>query len=206
MVEFEQAIWDVNTAIAKEDNTRKDYSLRLSQYSSFYQLFRAQQKLEEQKASFEQTVLNVTEQISQREDQIADDMDSKVATVTDRIKSQEHQMTARMEAQEKETMAKNMEFLGLFSGIVSFTIGSLTLASNFTADDAIKIAGLIVVLFGSLMCVYAAFGVIMHGVFRYIKERDNNGEKTKRRLIWRHIVEFLIGIAIVIGGIVFCIR
>ena len=96
-----------------------------------------------------------------------------------------------------------MEFLGLFSGIVSFTIGSLTLASNFTSEDAMKIAGLIVILMGALMCVFSAFGVILHGVFGTIKDRKTG--EPKHGFIGRHLAVFVAGLLVVVGGILLCI-
>ena len=114
------------------------------------------------------------------------------------------EVSQQMEIQEKETMTKNMEFLGLFSGIVSFTIGSLTLASNFSGADAIKVAGLIVVLLGALICVYAAFGVILHGFFGTI--RDKYTGELKQGFIFRHTAVFILGALVIIGGILFCIR
>ena len=180
--ELDAAIYNVNKALALEDNTRKDYSLRISHYTSYYQQFRAQQMMLAQEASAVQ----------------------KMSEITAHMKEQEEDITKRMELQEKETMAKNMEFLGLFSGIVSFTIGSLTLASNFKSEDAMKIAGLIVVLLGALICVFSAFGVILHGFFGTMRDRKTG--KPKQGFIFRHIAVFILGALIVIGGIVFCIR
>ena len=168
--EYEEAIKNVNLAISYEKNTRTDYSIRIGQYSSYYQQFRAQQKLKVQ------------------EEAMAEQM---------------KEMKLAMEAQEKESLAKNMEFLGLFSGIVSFTIGSLTLASNFTSEDAMKIAGLIVILMGALMCVFSAFGVILHGVFGTIKDRKTG--EPKHGFIGRHLTVFVAGLLVVVGGILLCI-
>jgi len=213
--ELKEAIADVNTAIALEKNTRKDYSIRIGQYTSYYQQFRAQQSLEEQKIDFEKRVEDVTKQIEQRENDIVQQIAQRQNDINQQVTRQENELSQRMlrqeenfvkrmEAQEKETMAKNMEFLGLFSGIVSFTIGSLTLASNFKSEDAIKIAGLIVVLLGALMCVFSAFGMILHGFF--VKKKDKKTNEEKNSFIWRHIVVFVLGALIVIGGIVFCIK
>ena len=201
--ELKEAIADVNTAIAKEKNTRKDYSIRIGQYTSYYQQFRAQQNLLEQQLNFEKTVAEVTQQIQAREDEIAQQIKVQENEVAQRMKDQEADFVSRMETQEKETMAKNMEFLGLFSGIVSFTIGSLTLASNFTSEDAMKIAGLIVILMGALMCVFSAFGVILHGVFGTIKDRKTG--EPKHGFIGRHLTVFVAGLLVVVGGILLCI-
>ena len=200
--ELKDAIADVNTAISKEKNTRKDYSIRIGQYTSYYQQFRAQQNLAEQQQNFEKTVAEVTQKIQAREDDIAQQIKVQENEVAQRMKEQEAVFLSRMETQEKETMAKNMEFLGLFSGIVSFTIGSLTLASNFTSEDAMKIAGLIVILMGALMCVFSAFGVILHGVFGTIKDRKTG--EPKHGFIGRHLTVFVAGLLVVVGGIVLC--
>lgn len=65
-----------------------------------------------------------------------------------------------MEKEADRSMAKNMEFLGLFAGIVSFTIGGISIATSMSAREA---AGVIIVLMGALMAVFAGFGMILHG-------------------------------------------
>ena len=116
--------------------------------------------------------------------------------------SQMHEMKLAMEAQEKETMAKNMEFLGLFSGIVSFTIGSLSISGAIAEQSIRHAAGLIVVLMGALMCVFAAFGIILHG-FHKVKIAKKT-QKYERSFICRHLVVFALGALVVAGGILFC--
>lgn len=167
--EFDEAIKKVDKAIALENNTRPDYSIRIGQYSSYYQQFRAQQKLQIQEAQ-------MAEQLQE--------------------------MKLAMEAQEKETMSKNMEFLGLFSGIVSFTIGSLTITGAIAEQSIKHAAGLIVVLMGALMCVFAAFGMILHG-FHAVKKNQKT-QRFERSFICRHLIVFALGILVVVGGIVFC--
>lgn len=169
--EIEEAIKNVNLAIALENNTRTDYSIRIGQYSSYYQQFRAQQKLRIQEEA---------------------------------MASQMHEMRLSMEAQEKETMAKNMEFLGLFSGIVSFTIGSLTITGAIAEQSIMHAAGLIVVLLGALMCVFSAFGMILHGF--HIVKRDTKTQKLKHSFLYRHLIVFALGALVVAGGILFCMR
>lgn len=168
--EIDEAIKSINKAIALEKNTRTDYSIRIGQYSSYYQQFRAQQKLKLQ------------------EEAMAEQM---------------REMTLAMEAQEKETMAKNMEFLGLFSGIVSFTIGSLTITGAIAEQSIKHAAGLIIVLMGALMSVFASFGMILHG-FHKVK-RDKKTQRFERSFIYRHLVVFLLGLLVAAGGVVFCL-
>lgn len=168
--DLEEAIKKVNQAISLEKNTRTDYSIRIGQYSSYYQQFRAQQKLRIQEET---------------------------------LASQMHEMSQAMEAQEKESMAKNMEFLGLFSGIVSFTIGSLSITGAIAEQSIKHAAGLIVVLMGALMCVFAAFGIILHG-FHMVK-RDGKTQKFERSFMCRHLIVFALGVLVVAGGILFCL-
>ena len=170
MGELDEAIYNVSIAIDKEDHSRTNYAMRVMEYKSYYQQFRSQQKMEEQKKAIDEKVLEVTLQ---------------------------------MEAQEKESMAKNMEFLGLFSGIVSFTIGSLTITGAIANQSIMKAAGLIVVLLGALMCVFAAFGMILHG-FHNIR-KDQKSQKYTKSFMYRHLVVFGLGALVVAGGIVLCL-
>ena len=117
---------------------------------------------------------------------------------------QMHEMNLLMEQQEKESMAKNMEFLGLFSGIVSFTIGSLTITGAIAEQSIKHAAGLIVVLMGALMCVFAAFGIILHGFFT--ARRSKKKMQLKRSFIFRHIFVFILGLLVVYGGTQFCLK
>jgi F0F1-type ATP synthase assembly protein I len=144
--DLDGAMSNVSRAISFEKSSRKDYSIRIGQYSSYYQQFRAQKKLEEQKAA----------------------IDAKVEEVN-----------LQMEASEKESMAKNMEFLGLFSGIVSFTIGSISISGEIDKFTANQVAGLIVVMMGALMGVFAGFGIILHGA----DMRKRNNYKGLRNLL-----------------------
>lgn len=161
--EFEEALGLIKNAIDTEDNQQSDYSIRIGQYRAH-----RQQILARKTALSGQKILD--EQLS--------------ATM------QEYER--KLEEQEKQTIVKNMEFLGLFSGIVSFTIGSLTIGSAVADQSILHAAGLIVVLMGALMGVFAAFGIILHGVV---------GKKAGRNFF-----VLLLGIAIVVGGILLCLR
>jgi len=97
-----------------------------------------------------------------------------------------------IEDQTKDSTTKSMEFLGLFSGIVSFTIGSLTIGGAIAEQSIKHAAGLIIVLMGALMGVFAAFGVILHGF------------ETKKTL--RNLIVLLMGLGIIAGGMWLCLR
>ncbi len=166
---FEDALSKLNKAIDKEDNTKGDYPIRIGRYLAFIQQVRALQ----QKKKAEAQLNDITRLLEE--------------------KSQELQNLSReMEQQSKESTTKSMEFLGLFSGIVSFTIGSLTITGAI-ADQSIKnAAGLIVILMGALIGVYASFGIILHGVFN--------------KKAGRNLAVLALGIGIVVGGILLCLK
>lgn len=106
-----------------------------------------------------------------------------------------HNVVKTLEDQTRDTNTKSMEFLGLFSGIVSFTIGSISISGEIEKFTANQVAGLIVVLMGALMGVFAGFGIILHGA----DMRKRNNYKGLRNL-----VVLLMGIGVVIGGLWIC--
>ena len=61
----------------------------------------------------------------------------------------------------KQSVRSNIEIVAFFSGIVSFVIGSLSLAQNQTAAHA---SLLIIALMGCLISVYAAFVALLRSV------------------------------------------
>ena len=108
-----------------------------------------------------------------------------------------HKVVKTLEDQTRDTNTKSMEFLGLFSGIVSFTIGSISISGEIDKFTANQVAGLIVVLMGALMGVFAGFGIILHGA----DMRKRNNYKGLRNLL-----VLLMGIGVVIGGLYICSR
>lgn len=108
-----------------------------------------------------------------------------------------HKVVKTLEDQTRDANTKSMEFLGLFSGIVSFTIGSISISGEIEKFSANQVAGLIVVLMGALMGVFAGFGIILHGM----DMRKANGRKGLRNLL-----VLLMGIGVVIGGLYICSR
>lgn len=138
---YADALKDIDKAIDEEDTSRKDYAIRIGNYES-----RGQQI----HGKMEQTGV-------QRH------FEDYMASETQRYQNE-------LVAREKETATKNMEFLGLFSGIVSFTIGSLTISGAIADQSIAAAAGLIVVLMGALIAAFAGFGIILHGLCPVIKK------------------------------------
>jgi len=153
---YPEAIQNITKAIAVEDSSRSDYTLRVNQYQIFLQQAKNMQ------------VLDRTEQ----------QLNEKIREFEDII-----------EQQSKESLIKNMEYLGLFAGIISFTIGSIGISSSIAGQSLSAAAGLIIVLLGALLCVFAGFGFVLHGI--------------NRKAI-RNLVVFIMGAVIVLGGVYFC--
>ena len=86
----------------------------------------------------------------------------------------------------QRSTVKSIEFVGLFAGIVSFTIGSISLLGDSTFADA---AGLIIILMGALLCVFSGFGVILHGFAR-------------KKWI-RNLLVFFMGLGVILLGFYF---
>lgn len=153
---YTEAIQNITTAIAIEDSTRTDYTLRVNQYQIYLQQTKNMQVLD-------RTEQHLHEKIRQFED--------------------------ILEQQSKESLVKNMEYLGLFAGIISFTIGSIGISTSVAAQSLEAAAGLIIVLLGALLCVFSGFGFILHGL---------------NRKSYRNLVVFIMGVLIVMGGVFFC--
>ena len=154
---YKEAILNITKAIAIEDSSRSDYTLRVNQYQIHLQQAKNLQALD-------RTEQQLNEKIQQFETII--------------------------EQQSKDSLIKNMEYLGLFAGIISFTIGSIGIASSVATQSLAAAAGLIIVLLGALLCVFAGFGVILHGF---------------NRKSFRNLVVFIMGAVIVLGGVHFCL-
>ena len=99
-----------------------------------------------------------------------------------KLKSQQEKLNEDI-GKMKSSLISNIEIIGFFSGIISFIIGSLTLANGETAKDA---ASLIIVLFGALLVVLDGFSFLLH---------------SERKHFLKYIIILVIGVAIIIGGL-----
>ena len=154
---YQEAIQNITKAIAIEESTRSDYTLRVNQYQIHLQQAKNLQALD-------RTEMQLNEKI--------------------------HKFEEIIEQQSKDSLVKNMEYLGLFAGIISFTIGSIGIAGSVAEQSIAAAAGLIIVLLGALLCVFAGFGVILHGF---------------NRKAYRNLIVFIMGAIIVLGGVYFCL-
>ena len=195
---FEKAMANVEEAIDLEKETEKDYAIRIGNYQSLGQKVHGKWQMEE-----------YNRQADRKSAEHRGLIEEKLAEYNTHLEEKTREYRMALEEQEKQTMVKNMEFLGLFSGIVSFTIGSLTISGAIAEQSIAAAAGLIIILMGALLGVFAGFGIILHGtgVKKKVKQLDKKTgelvEKEKRDC--RNIVVLILGILIAIGGLALCL-
>lgn len=126
----------IRLAIEKEDSLKKDYTLRIGNYQ--YYLLKVQSYADREKIKNE----------------IAMHKESLQEAISD--------VNNRAESIDKSLM-RNLEYLGIFSGIISFTMGAINISSALATVSFVGAAALIVVLFGVLVGVFAMFDLIIHG-------------------------------------------
>lgn len=178
---YADALKDIDKAIDEEDTSRKDYPIRIGSYESRGQQIHAKMEQHGVQRHFEHYM----------------------ATETQKYQDE-------LVAREKETATKNMEFLGLFSGIVSFTIGSLTISGAIAEQSIAAAAGLIVVLMGALITAFAGFGIILHGtggkkIKVQVKDKKTGEMVEKMKRDWRNVAVLVLGVMIVLGGLALCL-
>lgn len=162
---YDEALDFIRYAIDFEDSSKKDYSIRIGSYQ-YYRLLIQSNK---QNKLVETTFGEYMNKLSIRQDEINKEISNSISKVD-------------------EAMIKNLEFLGFFAGIVSFTIGSIQITGGQSFSSA---ARLILVLMGSLLCAFSGFGFILHGI--------------KKGKILQNVIVTILGILIILGG-VFIVR
>lgn len=166
--QYPEALASIITAIDKEDSGRPDYSIRLSAYVS-------------QKGRIESLMV-----AGRLEDTVQEAMQGYRSDL-DATKTEIAQQKERIDS----STTKNLEFLGLFAGIVSFTIGGINIVSNASAFSFQGAAGLLIVLMGTLLEVFCGFGIVLHG---WTQERRS-----------RNVVVLFFGLAMIGLGLALCV-
>lgn len=136
---YDEADHYVKLAIEKEDSRRMDYAIRIGNYQAV--LMRIQQRkniqaLRRELEHHQSAQQEMYEQIKDKADEI------------------------------NGSLMRNLEYLGIFAGIISFTIGSLSLANGASKYSLIGAGALILILFGALVGTYGLFDIIIHGYKR----------------------------------------
>ncbi len=166
---FQEAMRSIKEAIDLEDSSLNDYAIRVGNYQYHKLSILARMQNKEIKSSLEKYRKSMAEENAE----IQKNLDAT---------------TKKLES----STIKNLEFLGLFAGIISFTIGGINIASNIAGKSFPGAAGLIIVLMGALLCVFASFGVVLHGI-----------EKGK---FARNGIVFGAGAIVIIGGLWLCLH
>lgn len=139
----------LNIAIFMEDPSRHDYALRISQYQ-YYRLLN-QTRIHTHK--IQKALDSNGKAMDEMNNQIAEDK-ATVKKMNDQI-AQDEEAVQNM----KDSILSNIESIGIFSGIVALVIGSLEIASNFSAIEA---GLLILILACSLTSAFSGFSLLLH--------------------------------------------
>ncbi len=150
---YDLALQFIKEAIDKEDSKKSDYPLRINKYLKYEQIFRSKRNLEKIELSIDKRIKH--------------ELDDQIESYIDRINEKQDELntqTSEKISEIKNAQIRNLEFLGLFAGIISFTIGSIGIAAAMASVSFLGAAGLIIVLMGALLTVYSGFGIILHGI------------------------------------------
>ena len=160
---YDEADHYVNLAIEKEDSSRKDYAIRIGNYQAVLMRIQQQKNIQELRRELEH------HQSAQKE------MFEQIKDKADEING---------------SLMRNLEYLGIFAGIISFTIGSLSLANGASKYSLIGAGALILILFGALVGTYGLFDIIIHGYKR--KERK------------KYAIALICTLLLILGGFLIC--
>ncbi len=167
--QFDESLRFIKVAIDNEDSSKNDYAIRLGDYQYYRLLIQARRSQQLVAADMEQSVT----QLEKRQEEAAELVEEAMEQVKD------------AKSQLDGSMTKNLEFLGFFAALVSFTIGSIQVAVSFQPDSA---ARLIVILMGALLAAYSGFVFVL--------ER-NNGVK-----LWKIGIVFGFSLLVITGAII----
>lgn len=137
---------EISQAVDLEDSSRIDYALRLSNYESFFIRFELRQSSVKALAAVNAARTDAQDHILGLRDEIL--MSSK--PMADSLAEAKEQISA--------LSTRNLEFLGFFAAILSFTLGSLQIAGSYSARDARL---LIVALMGALLVAFSGFAILV---------------------------------------------
>lgn len=160
---YDEADHYVKLAIEKEDSRRMDYAIRIGNYQAVLMRIQQQKNIQELRRELEH------HQSAQQE------MFEQIKDKADEING---------------SLMRNLEYLGIFAGIISFTIGSLSLANGASKYSLIGAGALILILFGALVGTYGLFDIIIHGYKR--KERK------------KYAIALICTLLLILGGFLIC--
>lgn len=167
--QHEQALKELEIAMDREDSGRADYAIRMATYMSEKIRIAAMKREEDLRLSMQDYIT----QIEKKQDDAEKNIEAQMGKLSD-------------------STVKNLEFLGLFAGIISFTVGGISIVSGASAFSFRGAAGLLIVLMGALLEVFCGFGVALHGL----------GKEKEYR--YRNLVVCGFGLAMIALGLFLC--
>lgn len=142
---YDDGVSLVRVAIDLEDSALTDYAIRIGDYQYFLLRILAAKNEHVMRENMGGQLLALQGQVTRAESQVEDSV-----------------------RRADDASIRNLEFLGFFAALISFTIGSIQISVPHKAAD---VATLIVVLFGSLLCAFAGFSFIVQRDLRYAARR-----------------------------------
>lgn len=173
--DFDAAAAFIREAVDLEDSNKSDYAIRINGYLNYLRQIQTKKQY-----------LHMNENITHSMGVKMDEYDAKLKRQQELVQAQMDEVKGELD----NSMAKSMEFVGLFAGIISFTIGSISISASMAERSFVGAAGLIIVLMGALLCVFAGFGVVLYGF--------------ESKKIRRNLVVFLTGLLIAVAGVLIC--
>lgn len=164
--DFSDAMTCIGMAIDKEDSARADYAIRIGNYQ----------------------FLRLQIQARINDGKLRADLTDYSTTFRQRHEDAENRLEESLNRMDGSTL-KNLEFLGFFAALISFTIGSVQMAVSYSPREA---AGLIVVLMGALLVAFAGFSFILE---RHLKTSS-----------WRVLIAGCVGLVACVGGALIWLR
>lgn len=149
--QYEPALKELDIAMDREDSSRSDYAIRMATYMSEKIRIDAMKREEDLRHS----VHGYITQIEKKQDDAEKNIEEQMGKLSD-------------------STVKNLEFLGLFACIISFTVGGISIVSGASAFSFWGAAGLLIVLMGTLLEVFCGFGVVLNGLGKEKEYRYRN--------------------------------
>ncbi len=119
--------------------------------------------------------------MSEYQSQLAGVQVRRLELELDKARSSISEIESHIENRFDELRGQSLATLGLFTAILSFTLGSIQIARGHSFDQA---AHLIIVMAGSLMAVYGVFAMI-------VRRQNDQGD-------WPLVIATLVGVAVVL--------
>jgi len=127
---YDEAREYVELAIDKEDSNASDYTIRLNNYNATLAKIQLMEFYDNIDNKFKESVEKINRNRQETEEQL------------------------------KQFRVQNLEFLGLFAAIISFTVGGIQFIANQSFDQGVL---LLSVFTGCLLCIYGGLSIILHG-------------------------------------------